>query len=132
MKVGDGTSGFDIFSLHQSATDPGKYIALLTQCRHTLTGDVQITSDQLTNALSESKQCFSYALADLKRWGKKTSKYNFDIAILENCEFILVAVSTRTTNILPAKTPESCLLVCASNLNTYFGPFASRVTSLYS
>eukprot|EP01127_Copromyxa_protea_P012796 TRINITY_DN3358_c0_g2_i1.p1 TRINITY_DN3358_c0_g2~~TRINITY_DN3358_c0_g2_i1.p1 ORF type:complete len:528 (-),score=38.68 TRINITY_DN3358_c0_g2_i1:187-1770(-) len=133
MKVGEGSPGFDVFSLRKRS-DNDRYIAILTQCRFTRAGKTKLTTKALEEAFTESRKAFGFAFEDLTRWrnrNKKNKRYAEMFGILQNCDFVLVAISNRKLQGSEAEIPKGCLVICSDNLDVYFGPLTSRVRAIY-
>jgi len=123
---GKGAPGFDIFSIRQRCDGKG-YICILSQSRWS-DGSTVLTGEAVLTALQESKAQFNEAITILKQEAASNTLRKQQYDILRSCEFLLVAVSNRIYQ-GPIPTHSGCFVVCAENLELFFGPLSSRISA---
>jgi len=123
---GKGAPGFDIFSIRQRCDGKG-YICILSQSWWS-DGSTVLTGEAVLTALQESKAQFNEAITILKQEAASNTLRKQQYDILRSCEFLLVAVSNRIYQ-GPIPTHSGCFVVCAENLELFFGPLSSRISA---
>jgi len=115
IKVGAGTTGFDLFYI-RILKDDGTPCFILIQCRHSKNNN-SLNYEEIEKSYYETLQQFSKAENLISDDNEKS--------LFFSAMKIFVVITNRPY--VSDEVPDGCILICNQNLEYYFGSLTPRI-----